>query len=322
MTHDGERIVDRLDRIVDRFDRIVDRFDRVAGGVEAELKRVSAAPTGGDRSRPVAEPVAHLPHGPCAVSGRGALDNVVEHPSRGPARAGTTGAVGSPPRADVAPLIDHTLLRPEATRDEIAQVCEEAKTYGFAGVCVNSGHVPFVVARLDGSRVKPIAVVGFPLGAVSSRAKAFEAREAVRCGAREIDMVLNLGALKARDLAGVLEDIRCVVDASMPAPLKVILETVKLDDDEKIMACALAKAAGAAFVKTSTGFAGGGATPEDVAMMRAAVGPDMGVKASGGVRTIDDAEKMIAAGATRIGASASVAIVLGRRTGRARDSED
>ena len=298
----------------DRLDRIV---DLIAGRVEAELKRsASGRPTeSGLWATPAVTP---LPCGTCPVADRCDAKNVVASLNHGAGRIGTTGTIGGPPCGHVAPLIDHTLLRGEATRDEIAQVCEEARTYGFATVCVNSTHIPFVAACLDGSSVKPIAVVGFPLGAASSSAKAFEAREAVRGGAREIDMVLNLGALKARDHALVFRDIRQVVEASKPAPVKVILETAKLDDDEKLMACALAKAAGAAFVKTSTGFGGGGATPEDVALMRSAVGPDMGVKASGGVRTIDDVERVIAAGATRIGASASVAIVQGQ-TGRFRD---
>lgn len=294
----------------DMIDRIV---DLVAERVEAELTRPRSA---GVHRLPMVAAGACVPCSSCSVAGRCDAKNVVASLNQGAVRVGTTGAVEGAPCSHVAPLIDHTLLRPEATRDEIAKVCEEARQYGFASVCVNSTHIPFVAACLDGSAVKPIAVVGFPLGAGSSRAKAFEAREAVRSGAREIDMVLNIGALKARDHALVYEDIRQVVAASKPAVVKVILETVKLDRDEKLMACALAKAAGAAFVKTSTGFAGGGATPEDVAMMRSAVGPEMGVKASGGVRTIDDVEKVIVAGATRIGASASVAIVRGQRDHR------
>jgi len=171
-----------------------------------------------------------------------------------------------------------------------------------------------VAQQLSGSGVKAIAVVGFPLGASTPSAKAFETREAIRNGAQEIDTVINIGALKSRDLALVLDDIKAVVDAAQKVPVKVIIETSKLDHDEKVIACALSKAAGAAFVKTSTGFGGGGATPEDVALMRAVVGPDMGVKASGGVRTIEEAEAVIAAGATRIGASSSVAIVQCKRS--------
>lgn len=210
---------------------------------------------------------------------------------------------------DIARYIDHTLLKAEATREEIAKLCEEARTHGFATVCVNAANVALAAQLLQGSSTVPIAVVGFPLGATLPKAKAFEAREAVRCGAREIDMVQNIGALKSRDYRLVLEDIKAVVDACRGVPVKVILETSQLDAEQKIVACALAKAAGAAFVKTSTGFSGGGATAEDVALMRRVVGEDMGVKASGGVRTLEDAQKMIAAGADRIGASASVAIV-------------
>ena len=209
----------------------------------------------------------------------------------------------------LAGRIDHTLLKPDATRDEIQRVCTEARDYHFATVCVNSTYIGLVAELLKGSGVKAIAVVGFPLGAAATATKAFEAREAVRQGAQEIDMVINIGALKGRDYALVLEDIKKVVEASQPYPVKVILETSNLVEDEKIIGSALSKAAGAAFVKTSTGFGSGGATAEDIALMRRVVGPEMGVKASGGIRTYDDAAKMIAAGANRIGASASIAIV-------------
>jgi deoxyribose-phosphate aldolase len=217
-------------------------------------------------------------------------------------------------RSDLAAMIDHTLLRPDATKDDIRKLCEEAVRYGFYSVCVNPAHVATATRVLAGSPVKVVAVVGFPLGATSPSAKAFEAREAIRAGAREIDMVVNIGALKGREYALVLEDIRGVVEASRPHPVKVILETGALSDEEKVVGCALAKAAGAAFVKTSTGFGPGGATTHDVALMRRVVGAEMGVKASGGVRTVEDAEKMVAAGADRIGASASVAIVTGQKT--------
>jgi deoxyribose-phosphate aldolase len=212
---------------------------------------------------------------------------------------------------DIAPYIDHTLLKPEATRDEVLKLCDEAKKYGFATVCVNSTNIGTAARALHGSSVLPIAVVGFPLGAGVPSAKAFETREAVRCGAKEIDTVINIGALKSKDYALVQKDIEVVVNAAKPWPVKVILETSQLTNEEKIIACALSKAAGAAFVKTSTGFAGGGATAEDVALMRRIVGEDVGVKASGGVRSTDDAMKMMAAGANRIGASASIAIVTG-----------
>jgi deoxyribose-phosphate aldolase len=216
--------------------------------------------------------------------------------------------------ADIAPFIDHTLLKPEATRDEVLKLCDEARKYGFATVCVNAINVGTAARALAGSSVVPIAVVGFPLGATTPSAKAFETREAVRCGAKEIDMVVNIGALKARDHALVLHDIQLVVNAAKPVPVKVILETSQLTDDEKIVGCALSKAGGAAFVKTSTGFAKGGATAEDVALMRRIVGEDVGVKASGGVRSTEDAMKMFAAGANRIGASASIAIVTGGKS--------
>lgn len=216
----------------------------------------------------------------------------------------------------LAAKIDHTLLKPEATLDEIKRVCEEARKYHFATVCVNSVYAGTVAELLRGSSTKAIAVVGFPLGAASTASKAFEAREAIRAGAQEIDMVINIGALKSRDYALVLEDIRAVVEASKPYPVKVILETSSLNEDQKVITCALSKAAGAAFVKTSTGFASGGATSEDIALMRRVVGPEMGVKASGGIRTYEDAAKMIAAGASRIGASASVAIVTKQASGK------
>lgn len=217
--------------------------------------------------------------------------------------------------SELASKIDHTLLKPDATPEEIKRVAEEARKHQFATVCVNSNYVGLVASILKGSGVKAIAVVGFPLGAAATATKAFEAREAIRAGAEEIDMVINIGTLKAKDYAFVLEDIRKVVEASAPYPVKVILETSNLNDDEKIIGSALSKAAGAAFVKTSTGFGSGGATAEDIALMRRIVGPEMGVKASGGIRTYEDAAKMIAAGADRIGASASVAIVMHAASG-------
>lgn len=235
--------------------------------------------------------------------------NVLGSLNEGATRIGSTVSIVDAPCGHVAHLIDHTLLKPEATRDEIRRMCDEARTYGFASVCVNSSHVRLAASCLEGAQTMAIAVVGFPLGAATSGAKAFEAKEAIRNGAREIDMVINIGALKARDHGYVLEDIKAVVHAAGQTPVKVILETSKLSDEEKIAACALSKAAGAAFVKTSTGFGGGGATPEDVALMRRMVGDEMGVKASGGVRNIDDANRVIEAGATRIGASASIEIV-------------
>jgi deoxyribose-phosphate aldolase len=213
---------------------------------------------------------------------------------------------------DLAPYIDHTLLKPGATREELVKLCEEARTYGFATVCVASQNVALCARLLEGTRSRPIAVVGFPSGTETTQAKVAEAREAVAAGAAEIDMVIHVGRLKAKDYAYVQRDIRAVVEAATPRAVKVILETGALDHDEKVIGCALAKAAGAAFVKTSTGFGPGGATAEDVALMRQVVGEDFGVKASGGVRTAGDARKMLEAGANRLGASASVAIVDGR----------
>ena len=211
----------------------------------------------------------------------------------------------------LASYIDHTLLKPEATREQLSKLADEARAHRFATVCVNSVNVRLMTQLLRGSSVPVCAVVGFPLGAMSPRSKAYETKEAIRCGAKEIDMVINIGALKSGDYGLVLRDIQAVVDAARPISVKVILETSKLTHEEKVIACALSKSANAAFVKTSTGFGGGGATVDDVTMMRRIVGAEMGVKASGGVRNQDDAKKMIQAGANRIGASASVAIVTG-----------
>ena len=219
----------------------------------------------------------------------------------------TGGAAGG-----VAGMIDHTLLKPDATRDEIEQLCREALQFCFASVCVNPNWVPLCASLLRGSGVKVCTVIGFPFGAHLPDVKAYEARRAVEQGADEVDMVINIGALKSKDYALVEQDIRGVVQAvGKNTVVKVILETSLLSRDEKIMGSTLSKAAGADFVKTSTGFAGGGATVEDVSLMRETVGPEMGVKASGGVRTSEDVKKMVEAGATRIGASASVKIVRG-----------
>lgn len=222
----------------------------------------------------------------------------------------------------IAALIDHTLLRPDAARDDIARVCAEALKHGFASVCINPFWVPFVAAQLNGSPVKVCTVVGFPLGATFTAAKVAETDAALRAGAQEIDMVLNIGALRSGDNATVASDIRAVVEVGHRAGaiVKVILETALLDDNQKTTACRLAKEAGADFVKTSTGFGPAGATEHDVALMRAAVGPAIGVKASGGIRTIEDLRKMIAAGANRIGASASVKIVEGSEAGASASS--
>jgi deoxyribose-phosphate aldolase len=213
----------------------------------------------------------------------------------------------------IASLIDHTLLAPGATKAEITKVCREAREYSFASVCVNPYWVPVVAAELKGSSVKTCTVIGFPLGANAGATKVQETELAIRNGAQEIDMVQNVGALRGGDHEAVKLDIQGVVQMAHRhgAIVKVILETALLDDNQKAIACTLAKLAGADFVKTSTGFGPGGATAHDIALMRATVGPDLGVKASGGVRTLDDVKKMTAAGATRIGASASVKIVEG-----------
>ena len=211
----------------------------------------------------------------------------------------------------IAALIDHTILKPEATRDDVVKICREARQYGFASVCVNPYWVPLVRAELAGSAVKVCTVVGFPLGATSTEAKVAETAVAVRVGATEIDMVINIGALRSGDQDAVRQDIRQVVQTAHEAGaiVKVILETALLDDAQKATACTLAKQAGADFVKTSTGFSTSGATAHDVALMRGVVGPGMGIKAAGGIRTLSDLRAMTAAGATRIGASASIKIV-------------
>jgi deoxyribose-phosphate aldolase len=218
-----------------------------------------------------------------------------------------------PTDGQLAHMIDHTILKPDATQDEIAQLCYEARKYNFASVCVNPTYVKLCSDLLEGSEVLVCTVVGFPLGATPTEVKVFEAQQAVREGADEVDMVINVGALKSRDYELVENDIASVARACHAgnAILKVIIEAALLTDEEKVAACQLAKVAGADFVKTSTGFGPGGATAEDVALMRHVVGPAMGVKAAGGIRTYEDAKKMIAAGASRIGASASVKIMQG-----------
>ena len=211
----------------------------------------------------------------------------------------------------VATIIDHTLLKPDATRQEIETLCREAAQHGFASVCVNSTWVADCARLLQGSRVKVCSVVGFPLGATTADTKQFETRRAIFDGACEIDMVINVGALKSGDLQLAERDIEAVAGPCREsgAVSKVIIEAALLSDDEKVAACTLAKAAGADFVKTSTGFGPGGATVHDVALMRGVVGEEMGVKAAGGVRNLEELQAMVAAGATRIGASAGVRIV-------------
>lgn len=211
-----------------------------------------------------------------------------------------------------ASYIDHTLLKPEATEEQIKKICTEAKEYGFASVCVNPIWVSLASAELKNAIPKVCTVIGFPLGASTSETKAFETKDAIVNGADEIDMVINIGALKSKQYDIVENDIKAVVEAANSTLVKVIIETCLLTDEEKIKACELSVSAGADFVKTSTGFSTGGATAEDVSLMRKTVGPKIGVKASGGVRSLEDLRSMIEAGATRIGASSGVMIVKGQ----------
>ena len=212
----------------------------------------------------------------------------------------------------IANLIDHTALKPHTQKSEIEKLIEEAKTHQFASVCVNPTWVEFAAKELKGTEIDVCTVIGFPLGANTTETKAFETKDAIAKGATEVDMVINIAALKDGNDDFVEADIRGVVEAAKgKALVKVIIETCLLTDEEKVRACRLAVAAGADFVKTSTGFSTGGATAEDIALMRKTVGSDIGVKASGGIRTKEDVESMISAGATRIGASAGVSIVSG-----------
>jgi deoxyribose-phosphate aldolase len=213
--------------------------------------------------------------------------------------------------ATMARMIDHTLLKADASQDQIAQLCYEATKYGFAAVCVNPSYVKLCSQLLHGTPVHVCTVVGFPLGATPPEVKAYEAQQAIDDGATEIDMVINIGALKSKDYALVERDIATVARTCHAgrALLKVIIEAALLTDEEKVIACQLSKVAGADYVKTSTGFGPGGATAHDVALMRQVVGPEMGIKAAGGIKTYQDAQTMVAAGATRIGASAGVKIL-------------
>lgn len=213
---------------------------------------------------------------------------------------------------NVAKMIDHTLLKADATKEQIEKICAEAKEYNFVSVCVNPTWVKTSAELLNGTEVKVCTVIGFPLGASTPETKAFETKNAIENGAAEVDMVINIGALKGGDNELVERDIRAVVDAAKDKALtKVIIETCLLTEEEKVRACELSVKAGADYVKTSTGFSTGGATAEDIALMRKTVGPTIGVKASGGVRSAEDADQMIKAGATRIGASSGAAIVNG-----------
>jgi deoxyribose-phosphate aldolase len=261
------------------------------------------------------------PGGPC-VDCLGACaahcsDKVRQVVGSGASRIAFQGRADDVPR-DLARYIDHTLLRPDATATDIDRLCAEAAEHGFAAVCVNPAWVRRAAESLRGTDVAVASVVGFPFGATTSEIKAMEARRAIRDGASEIDMVINVGALKSGLADLVREDIARVSDACRESGAlnKVIIEAALLTDEEKVVACRLAQQARAHYVKTSTGYASGGATPFDVALMRETVGPGMGVKAAGGIRTAEDVEEMIAAGATRIGASAGVKIVTGERGAR------
>lgn len=245
-----------------------------------------------------------------------AVKNII---SKGAERISAGAGIGQAlPDKALAAMIDHTLLKPDATLDEIKTLCAEAKQYSFASVCVNPSHVKYCSQYLKGTPVKVCTVIGFPLGATTSEVKRFEAEQALSNGAQEIDMVLNIGALKQGNYDEVFDDVNQVVLAAKKhgAVCKVILETALLTDEEKVKACLICKHAGADFVKTSTGFSKGGATTGDVALMRYVVGSAVGVKASGGIRTLEDAEAMIQSGADRIGASASVKIVTGEKSAK------
>ncbi len=291
--------------------------DQITGQVLAKLRESSgSAPAGGSSVAPAGggNGSGTTSARPAAVAGTPAQGRTVQGvPAQEPGTA--------PPElpglrpADVARYIDHTLLKPEATREQVDKLCEEAVEYGFYSVCVNTTWTAYCARKLRGKGVKVCTVIGFPLGAMDSRAKSFEARNSVENGANEIDMVMNVGALKSGDLKTVEEDIRWVLRACRQNTiLKVIIENALLTDEEKVLACQIAKRAGAGYVKTSTGFASSGATVEDIALMRRTVGLEMGVKAAGGVRSYEDALAMIQAGASRIGASSSVAIVTGAKS--------
>ncbi len=245
-----------------------------------------------------------------ALSAHNYADRVQPVVHAGADRIATTLGV-APTDGDLGHMIDHTLLKADATQDEIARLCFEARKHSFASVCVNPSYVRLCAQLLKGSPVVVCTVVGFPLGATPTEVKVYETQQAIREGAREVDMVINVGAVKSRDYEVVRHDIAAVAHAchADSALLKVIIEAALLNDEEKVIACQLAKVAGADYVKTSTGFGPGGATAADVALMRRVVGPSIGVKAAGGIRTLAEAQQMIAAGASRIGASASVKIM-------------
>lgn len=283
-------------------------FDQLVEQITQQV--VSKLTTGGS---PTSAPssICNCPDGRCV---RDCSDRVKQVVANGAGRI--TSSLGYIPRdLSIARLIDHTLLKPDTSAGEIRQLCQEAREYHFASVCINSAYVPLCADLLKGSDVAVCTVVGFPLGASPAEVKAYEAQLAIQNGATEIDMVLNIGTLKSNDLKGLYHDISTVVKTCHAHNVicKVILETSKLNDEEKVAACQVCKMAGADFVKTSTGFGGGGATVNDIALMRKVVGPNIGVKASGGVRNFQDAQAMVKAGATRIGASAGVMIAKAER---------
>jgi len=255
--------------------------------------------------RPICVPCGRVCDGHCITHHPDIARNLI---AAGAGRLSSKLGVGHIP-TDIAGFIDHTLLKPDATEAQIRQLCSEAMEFGFASVCVNPTWVPLAARLLAGARPVVATVIGFPLGATLADVKAYETRRALEEGASEFDMVINIGALKSKNFRLVERDIAGVVEAAQGRVVKVIIETALLTDEEKVEACVIAKAAGADFVKTSTGFASKGATVEDVALMRRVVGADMGVKASGGIRSAEELKAMIEAGATRIGASAGVKII-------------
>jgi deoxyribose-phosphate aldolase len=281
--------------------------------IEAVTREVLAALAARDGDDCCSDPACQ---GACAAHCADKVRGVV---SNGAERISYSGDGAEVPR-DLARYIDHTLLRPDATADEVDALCDEARRFEFAAVCVNPTWVRRCTRSLRGSSVRVASVIGFPFGAGTTEVKALEARRAIRDGAREIDMVINIGALRSGDHDLVRRDIEKVADACHEAGAlcKVIIEAGLLNDEEKVVASHLARLAKADFVKTSTGFGGGGATVHDVLLMRETVGPKLGVKASGGIRSAEDAREMIAAGATRIGASASVQIVTGGKPAEGR----
>jgi deoxyribose-phosphate aldolase len=280
-----------------------DELQRIIDVVVSELAAAGARPPARCRCHSVLDDC-------CPDRLRGVID-------AGATRVGVHAAGGAP--SDVAAMIDHTLLKPEATRENIEALCREAAQFRFATVCVNPTWVALAARRLAGTSVGVCSVVGFPLGATTADVKGYETRRAIYDGAQEIDMVINVGALKSGDLRVVERDIEAVTMPCRDCGVlsKVIIEAALLSNDEKVTACTLAKAAGADFVKTSTGFGPGGATVADVALMRRVVGAEMGVKAAGGVRDLAGLQAMVAAGATRVGASASVKIVQQARGDKA-----